>query len=173
MMTSLKQNIEAYVLAKDANWPHLFGDVLPKNAALSKLANASDFEFPPRVHGREAIGLVLERQFGAQRVNVCTFFLSGPSSKPETFVCDWFGSMTRKINGATRSEFGKYDWIGDLGLMRSVPIAIEQVRVLDKEISSSILVRARTHPYPCCTSKQPQTDVPEIDALQRAECGFR
>jgi hypothetical protein len=165
-MMSLKRNIETYIRAKDGNRPHLMVEAFAQNARLSMLVKTSDIAFPSSVQGREAIEKVLVREFAAQYENVYTFCLSDPPSDANVLVCDWLVCMTEKATGAARIGFGQYEWHGGLGLVESLRITIEEMRVLDKDIAAPVLGWAQTRPYPWCTLGQLIVDMPAIDALQ-------
>jgi hypothetical protein len=165
-MMSLKRNIETYIRAKDGNRPHLMVEAFAQNARLSMLVRTSDIAFPSSVQGRDAIETVLVREFAAQYENVYTFCLSEPPSGADVFVCDWLVCMTEKATGAARLGFGQYEWHGVLGLVGSLRITIEEMRVLDKDVAAPMLGWAQARPYPWCTLRQLIVDMPPIDALQ-------
>ncbi|MDQ7976901.1 hypothetical protein QYH69_06545 [Paraburkholderia sp. SARCC-3016] len=164
---SLKRNIETYIRAKDGNRPHLLIDAFAENAELSMLVKTPDIAFPSSVHGRDAIGSVLVREFAARYENVYTFCVSDTPSDTEAFVCDWLVCMTEKAGGAARLGFGQYEWRSAAGLVVRLGISIEEMRVLDKDIAAPILAWAQTRPYPWCTLTQLTADMPPVAALQR------
>lgn len=135
---SLKRNIETYIRAKDGNRPHRMVEAFAQNARLSMLVKTSDIAFPSSVEGRDAIESVLVREFAAQYENVYTFCLSDPPSDTNVFVCDWLVCMTEKATGAARLGFGQYEWHGDFGLVGSLRITIEEMRVLEEHTFTAL-----------------------------------
>lgn len=170
-MTSLKRNIETYILAKDGNRPHLMAEAFAESAELSMLVNTEEIDFPQKVYGREAIEAVLVSQFAGRFENVYTFCVAEPpSADADAFVCDWLVCMTEKGTGAARLGFGQYEWISGSGRVRRLRITIEEMRVLHKSVASPLLDWAKARPYPWCPLDRIKQDLPQIGALQRVAC---
>jgi hypothetical protein len=167
-MATLKHCIEAYILAKDGNRPHLMEEAFAERAELVTRIKTEDITFPPHIAGRDAITAVMVSQFAQRYENVYTFCIGErPESGALAHTCNWLVCMTQKEGGAARLGFGQYEWVADAGLIGRLTITIEEMKVLDRELAAPMLAWASSLPYPWCGQDRLEQQVPRIAALER------
>lgn len=166
-MSTLKQCIETYILAKDGNRPHLMNEAFAVDAELFTRVKTDDIAFPPHIEGCEAITSVMVSQFAQRYENVYTFCVGEPEPDAVEFVCNWLVCMTGKASGAPRLGFGQYEWHGGARLISRLTITIEEMRVLDRAVAAPLFAWVSTMPYPWCTVDQLEQRMPRIDSLER------
>jgi hypothetical protein len=167
-MSTLKQCIEAYILAKDGNRPHLTEEAFAEQAELVTRVRTDDIAFPPHIAGRDAITAIMVSQFAQRYENVYTFCIGvAPNADAVAHPCSWLVCMTEKDGGAARLGFGRYEWLAEAGLISRLAITIEEMRVLGRDMAAPMLAWARSVPYPWCTVDQLEQRMPRIDALSR------
>jgi hypothetical protein len=167
-MTSLRQSIETYILAKDGNRPHLMSRAFAAGAELIMDVKTDAISFPSTVEGLVGISATLVSQFAQRYENIYTFCMETPPENATAFRCNWFVCMTEKLSGAVRLGFGEYEWLceDDSGMISKLKITIEEMKTLSNETGDSILAWAHTLPYPWCPPDLLLQNVPDIPAVQ-------
>lgn len=166
-MDALRRAIEAYIYGKDGNRPHLLEDAFSRNAELSIKVNSTNISFPEEVTGSEEISKILVTEFSQRFENVYTWCIGHPPKDAGTkFECKWLVCMTEKHSGALRMGFGTYRWqlCASAGKVEKLAITIEQMHVLERKFSSSILSWAQRVPYPWCSVDLVISTIPEVPA---------
>lgn len=167
-LTSLRQSIETYILAKDGNRPHLMLRAFAADAELEIDVKTDEISFPTTVEGLLGISATLVSQFAQRYENIYTFCMGTPPDNAAAFRCDWFVCMTEKLSGAVRLGFGDYQWLcrDDSGIISKLKITIEEMRTLPSESGDSIFEWARMLPYPWCPQDMLLQSAPSIPVLQ-------
>ncbi|ACC73296.1 hypothetical protein PPMP20_15350 [Paraburkholderia phymatum] len=169
-MSTLKDSIESYILAKDGNRPHRMTDAFAPNASLAMTVKTSAIAFPRETQGRDAIATVLASDFARKYENVYTFCVGAmPADGQCEFSCDWLVCMTEKTTGATRVGYGRYDWTAEARTARvtRLHIAIEEMETLPATSADCVLRWASSLPYPWCERVALDRDAPGNAAVQR------
>lgn len=152
-MRTPAHSIQAYLLAKDGNRPHLMAEAFDEDALLAMQVNTKGIEFPPLSQGRDAIVEVLVRRFGQRYENVYTFCMTPPPGRSlSDFSCDWMVAMTDKDSGNVRVGCGRYDWRFEArtGLAERLAITIEAMQILPPAAAAPVMRWAAALPYPWC-----------------------
>ncbi|CAG9188916.1 conserved hypothetical protein [Paraburkholderia sabiae] len=169
-MTTLKDSIESYILAKDGNRPHLLTDAFALDASLAMTVKTNAIAFPQETQGRDAIASVLVSDFALKYENVYTFCVGAiPAEDQREFSCDWLVCMTEKATGAARVGYGRYDWTADeqTSHVARLHITIEEMETLPATSADSILRWASRLPYPWCERAALNNDAPDNAIVQR------
>ena len=168
-MTTLKDSIESYILAKDGNRPHLLTDAFALDASLAMTVKTNAIAFPQETQGRDAIASVLVSDFALKYENVYTFCVGAiPVDDPREFSCDWLVCMTEKASGAARAGYGRYDWTRDADSpqVTRLHITIEAMETLPATFADSVLRWASRLPYPWCERDALKNDAPASATIQ-------
>ena len=168
-MTTLKDSIESYILAKDGNRPHLLMDAFAPDASLAMTVKTSAIAFPQETQGRDAISSVLVSDFALKYENVYTFCVGAiPADDQREFSCDWLVCMTEKTTGAVRIGHGRYDWTrdADSAQVTRLHITIEAMDTLPATFADSLLRWASRLPYPWCERDALKSDAPDNVTVQ-------
>jgi len=170
-MTNLQHAIEAYILGKDGNRPHLLTEAFAPDALLRMTVQTATIAFPPQTRGAGAIASLLSSGFALKYENVYTFCVGDkPAGGQAGFSCDWLVCMTEKATGAARVGYGRYDWTFDAASSRiaELHILIEDMAALPPADAAGVLAWARRLPYPWCGREALAKHMPDVDAVRRA-----
>lgn len=160
--------IEAYLLAKDANRPHLMEQAFTADATLRMEVRSGAIAFPPLSSGREAIAEVLVRRFGQTYENVYTFCLAPPPAPgTASFNCGWLVAMSDKQDRGVRIGCGGYGWRFDAasGLVRELSIRIDAMVPLSPAALPAVMRWVTCLPSPWCDVRQVFSSAPALDGL--------
>ncbi len=167
--SAIERVVHTYLLAKDANRPHLMKDAFLETAHLEMLVKTDKIAFPATSSGRSAITDVLVRDFGRTYENVYTFCLQRPAGPSTSFSCDWLVGMSDKANGAVRVGCGRYDWKFSCStphLAENLLITIDTMQILPAEHLDVVSSWLAALSYPWCPAEQVLASAPVITALE-------
>jgi hypothetical protein len=155
-MLSPAQAIEAYILAKDGNRPHLLDASFTDGATLRMQVQTDAIAFPPECHGRSAIAETLVRRFNQTYENIYTLCIGVPPERTATaFSSKWLVAMSERETGAVRIGCGRYDWAFEEvgGRVQSLTVTIEAMEILPSGALASVMAWMSSLPYPWCTCR--------------------
>jgi hypothetical protein len=172
-MSTPRDAVSTYILAKDGNRPFLLRRVFAEDAELEMVVKTDAISFPSSAKGASAIEDILVRRFGLDYENVYTFCLSRPSEADRRhFPCHWLVGMSARSNGQVRVGCGRYDWYfrsnKECHVERLV-IAIDVMTVLPAADLAASMNWLSSLPYPWCAPAEAIRDVPAIEGFAAIE----
>lgn len=169
-MRSPAESIQAYILAKDGNRPHLLADVFLADAELRMVVQTAAISFPPTSTGRAAIAGTLVRRFNQTYENIYTLCIGAPPlDAVESFTCGWLVAMSEKQTGNVRVGCGSYGWSFVLPgyQVRALTITVAAMETLPGEMLAPVMGWISSLPYPWCAARLPGITAPEIVPLRQ------
>ncbi|WP_261842464.1 hypothetical protein [Aliamphritea ceti] len=173
-MGQLRRHIEAYLIAKDNNKPHLMPQVFIQDAELRMQVDSNNINFPPKVSGEAEITATLVQRFNEAHQNIYTFCL--PESLSESMpdeqgyvTCRWFVCMQDKRSTEIKIGAGWYRWYAGDQQIERLDIEIQQMNLSLADKQSVIFSWAQRLPWPWCSAEIAVETLPcisEMDALR-------
>jgi hypothetical protein len=168
-MSTPRNAVSTYILAKDGNRPYLMRRAFAEDAELEMVVHTDAISFPSSAKGVSAIEDILVRRFGLDYENVHTFCLSQPSEDNRRhFPCHWLVGMSAKNNGQIRIGCGRYDWYfmpnRECHVERLV-IAIDLMKIFPAVELAASMNWLSSLPYPWCAPDEAVRDVPTIEGF--------
>jgi hypothetical protein len=176
-MSTPRDAVNTYVLAKDGNRPFLMRRAFAEDAELEMVVKTDAILFPSSAKGVSAIEDILVRRFGLDYENVYTFCLSQPSKADRLhFPCHWLVGMSARDNGQVRIGCGRYDWYfgsSEACHVERLVIAIDVMKVLPAAELATSMDWLSSVPYPWCTPAEAIRNLPAIEGFAEIEAYLR
>lgn len=167
MQDSYKNIVSKYLYAKDNNKPHLMKKTFISHSKLDVKLNSENISFPSITKGVEEITNVLITNFNNIYDNVYTLCLDDTVVVEENSLkCIWLVVMTEKQSAKVRFGYGSYYWSFSNDLAEYLNIIIDDMVILDENLSEELLTWVSSLPYPWCKSKEILESLPKIDELE-------
>jgi len=174
-MSNVGDSVQAYILAKDWNRPHLLDAAITDDVELRMIVQTDAISFPPISKGREPFTDTLVRHFNQSYENIYTFCLADPPPREsKAFSCRWLVAMSEKLSRGVRVGCGRYDWsFTDTGRVCGLVITIDVMETLPAEVLEPVMKWLSALPYPWCPASAAAQEIPALNELRKIALTLR